>query len=213
MPFVIPLGRYLGIRRGTDVVNPATPVRDPDANYAVVQLATGQVAAPEQFGVLLEAASAAPKLDALLRMLPDLASKHPSGSTAALKQELDYMVQNGLIITLDPRQTGIPDALQNSFQLVPGEPLTLSPDQGDILTEPDSRVSEYQAGGKTFVLNRAFAQVVESLPPGGVRLREVIAQVESADSISNHAQAVGVIALGLQPVLISHAAYLIANPA
>lgn len=212
MPFVVPIGRYLGIRRGTDVVNPLTPVRDPDANYAVVQLATGQTAAPEQCGVLLEAATAAPELDTLLQMLPDLASKHPSGDPAVLKDELDQLVASGLIIVLDPSSSGLPEAHQQHFRLVPVQAMHLVDPQRPKYEAPESELKEYQTATAVFGLHRAVAQAVLDLPPDGTLLADIIGQIAVADGVEGRGQATALMVLALQPLLVSQATALVAQP-
>lgn len=211
MPFVIPIGRYLGIRRGTDVVNPVTPVRDPDANYAVVQLANGQTAAPEQAGVLLEAASKAPELGLLLRQLPALAEQHPSKSADVLKEELDLLLKSGLLIALDPSKDGLSDAFQKAFLLVPVQPIQILEQQLPRFEPEESDLKEYEAGGAVFGLHRGVADEIINLPAEGRQIDDVIGRIAQSDRVADQAQATALMVLGLQPLLVSQAVALVAR--
>jgi len=212
MPFVIPLGRYLGIRRGTDVVNPITPVRDPNANYAVVQLATGQTAAPEQFGVLLDAASSAPNLSSLIGKFSELAKLHPSGNVDVLKQEFEVMTQAGLLLTLDPQGAGLPEPVLKRFRFTPGERIALRDEQSTRIEESDTSLRWFNVAGKRVLVDANLVELLSGLPESGWTLEQVVDQLASTSSIADRAQALGVVEMSIQPLLNAQAVHLVGDP-
>lgn len=169
MHYLVLVGRYLGVRPGTEITDPVVEMADPQAPHAVLQVPEGLLPAPAKWAPVLEIASRAPFVEEAHAALG--AVEHdPDVSFAALAEQEAMFV-------LDSEDPTLPEHLWDDLFVVPGRPMVSLDPPGDGTGAVN--IGHYDVDGQRLTGFRDVAQALATLGPDGATVRQVGELIEA----------------------------------